>query len=1025
MKKLLSILLVLTMMLTLVSGAFAFADEELIETAPDDTVIVKNNAPVPGNEPEGEPAGETGDEPEGEPAGETGDEPEGEPAGETGDEPGGEPAGETGDEPEGEPAGETGDEPGDEPAGETGDEPGDEPAGETGDEPGDEPAGETGDESEDEPSEQTEEDSVEALSANAADAANGFANGGKYLISIGGQFLTAGGQVKSGDAENPTEDMIWTAETDSRGSSLQDSNGQYLVYNSADPGAVTVRGTAAHNWSYSGGQMIYDKAGTKYYITDAFETTTNSSAAASSIVIYVVSEATGGDDADEGDDTGGDTGDTGDTSDTGSDGFSAWKGPFQDVADETQIAISLGGKTIQFGKGSVGTTDAVISGVGGDSTMTIDGNYVILKAHSSGSGYAFYLNDPPGSIDYLYVDGSGNVTHTGKDGAEPSGYWTVNEGGGPSTTLISYTDGGVTWYLTVNDSGVIVGTQDESAAVKGDVYSGTASSDPGGAGDSGETVDADAPVFDVQPESLHYVLVDSGYAAPTYTVTVSLPEGSAANNIYLQWFVNGQAYGEREKIPGPTATSTITIPELQGMKAGVYPVYCQATCNLRDESGEPVEHTSTSYTTNFIVCSGVKPNSILTFSDVHETWNNVGQAIYDTIIAENGLIPALVIATGDYNNDYVAGFGEDLILSCIDTMIFRISLQLGGIDTVWVSGNHDNGYAAAFTNANINAGFGAVEEDYIDIENGISGTGIIYDSRTAVNADSSAANEGLIVIGVNYEDAGSQGAYANPSTGRPADPSKLDYGAEGSTGTVYEHLKKALDSAAEGYNGELVVISTHSGLHTVGVDPDSAAAGASAWSGGIDYSITNSAAIVALINSYVEKYDMDILFLFGHDHSKGESEFIKTPGDTITATVSYADQTTEDIELLFTYAHAGYITNTIGGQENYSYITYDDETINRAMNVADGNQSVVEALSATIERLEHPDDTTGDDTTGGDTTGTHTPASKPSASKPSTSKPSAKKAPQTGDDTPIALWVVMLILCGGTAAVILPRKKHN
>lgn len=152
---------------------------------------------------------------------------------------------------------------------------------------------------------------------------------------------------------------------------------------------------------------------------------------------------------------------------------------------------------------------------------------------------------------------------------------------------------------------------------------------------------------------------------------------------------------------------------------------------------------------------------------------------------------------------------------------------------------------------------------------------------------------------------------------------------------------------------------------------------------------------------------MDIVFLFGHDHSKGETEFIKTPGEVITSTVNYDEQTTEDITLRFTYAHAGYITNTIGGEMNYSYITYDKDTVTRNMNVADGEQGTVESLTKTIERLEHPDQSGN--------------GSKPSSGKPGASH----KSPKTGDDTNVTVWVAMLILCGGTAVAVLPRKKHN
>jgi hypothetical protein len=101
---------------------------------------------------------------------------------------------------------------------------------------------------------------------------------------------------------------------------------------------------------------------------------------------------------------------------------------------------------------------------------------------------------------------------------------------------------------------------------------------------------------------------------------------------------------------------------------------------------------------------------------------------------------------------------------------------------------------------------------------------------------------------------------------------------------------------------------------------------------------------------------MDILFLFGHDHSKGENELFLKPGDTITTVVDYNgggdNMVTRDVALNFSYGHAGYVTNTIGGQERYSLVTWTDEAITRTMNVANGN-SVAE-LTYAIERVAEP-----------------------------------------------------------------------
>ncbi|MBP0954570.1 MAG: metallophosphoesterase [Oscillospiraceae bacterium] len=457
----------------------------------------------------------------------------------------------------------------------------------------------------------------------------------------------------------------------------------------------------------------------------------------------------------------------------------------------------------------------------------------------------------------------------------------------------------------------------------------------------GEETDEAAPVFTSQPSAAHYVIEASGFSAPTYSVEVSLPEGSAAEGITLQWYLKGSEYGAPVVSEGSTAYSSITVEELAGAACGVYPVCCKATCVT-----DGAEHTAISYTTAFIVCKGVLENSVLTFSDVHEDWDSIGQAIADTIANEGGLVPALVVATGDYNNSYVAGYNEEFINKCITEMIDRISLQLGGIDTVWVSGNHDNGYATGFTNANKRADLGLDEENYYDLAGGISGTGIIYDSRRRGSASSSLSNDGLIVIGVNYEDLGSMGAYEGSSNGRPADPSLLTYGDGSFPGnTVYAHLDTALQGIARDYEGELILISTHAGLHALGVDPDSAAAGAREWSGGCDYSIACSAAVVRLVNSYAHRYGMNIMWLFGHDHSKGENEFYKLPGDSMVSATDPVLQLSEEQTIAFSYAHSGYITKNINGHMVYSLIKYDDTSVTRTARVADGRGTPAEAVT--------------------------------------------------------------------------------
>ena len=678
----------------------------------------------------------------------------------------------------------------------------------------------------------------------------------------------------------------------------------------------------------------------------------------------------------------------------------------------------------------------------GSNTLNEDGSVTVtydsalqIRQDETGNGFLIFAYASPDENDadrrYLNLTADGGVFS-----AESTGLWNCTS----DSTLCFKDNNGAIYYIKSVETTSVAVTADQSKAAAVSFYIGdTKPALPPPPGQK-ETVDKDAPVFTVQPETIHHVIEGDIYDAPTYTVTATLPEGSTADGITLQWFVNGSAYGEEKAFEGATASDSITVNEFVGLSCGVHPVCCEARCTV-DEA----EHKATSFTTNFIVCKGVLPKSVLTFSDVHEKWDSIGQAIADTINTENGLIPALVIATGDYNNGYVAGYRDDYINKCIETMIDRIEAQLGGIDTVWVSGNHDNGYATGFTNANKKADLGLDEANYYDVENGISGTGIIFNSRRAPSAESSLANRKLIVIGVNYEDIGAQGAYASPDTdnGRPSDDSLLDYGtADSPANTVYHYLDNALKTAAKNYDGELVIISTHAGLHMLGVDPDSDCRADNKG----EYSIRNSAAVVKLINSYADNYHMNILFLFGHDHSRGEKEFYKLPGDMICATVDPTASSYEELKLRFGYGHSGYITSSIGGNQVYSLITYDNETVTRRARVSDGNltsltkltdedgnQIYSESLDFTYALYQAEDEPTQLETEAQTKTHPQTeaetlPATKDSVSptEPTNAKSatndsaaaSASGAVNTGDSGTAVLLLVVLILSLGIIIVL-------
>lgn len=701
--------------------------------------------------------------------------------------------------------------------------------------------------------------------------------------------------------------------------------------------------------------------------------------------------------------------------------------------DDQYIGLSRG--NLQIGSNTLKEDGSV--------TATYSNCLNIQKAGEEDGFLLFAYSSPDETEDskrYLNLSAEG-----GAFSLESTGLWRCDTDG----ALYFEKSNGEAFYIKNVDASSVSVTADKSEAAEVSFYIGESKPDLPPPPGQQEKVDQDAPVFTVQPETHHYVSEGSDYAAPTYTVTASLPEGSTADGITLQWYVNGSEYGEAKAFEGAAATDSITVNELVGKESGVYPVYCQATCTV-----DGVEHKASSFTTNFIVCKGVLPNSVLTFSDVHEKWDSIGQAVADTIKTEKGLIPALVIATGDYNTGYVAGYRDDYINKCIETMINRIERQLGGIDTVWVSGNHDNGYATGFTNANKKADLGLDEANYYDVANGISGTGIIFNSRSAPSAESSLHNQKLIVIGVNYEDIGAQGAYASPEegNGRPSDASLLDYGsADSPDNTVYHYLDTALKNAAENYDGELVIISTHAGLHLLGVDPDSDCRTDTKG----EYSIRNSAAVVKLINSYAENYHMNILFLFGHDHSRGEKEFYKLPGDTIFATVDPTTDSYEELTLNFAYAHAGYITSAIGGHQVYSLLTYDNETVTRRARVSDGNLTPITELTeedgnllyaksldfsyALYHTQEEPTQPEAEPETQAQTlsaaeTETH-PAAKDAAlpaesqNNRSATKDSAVSAQtnggavNTGDSRPAVLFSIILLLAAGFVFTV--RRKQS
>ncbi|MCR4638135.1 metallophosphoesterase [Ruminococcus sp.] len=390
-----------------------------------------------------------------------------------------------------------------------------------------------------------------------------------------------------------------------------------------------------------------------------------------------------------------------------------------------------------------------------------------------------------------------------------------------------------------------------------------------------------------QPAADSYVIEGSGYAAPRFSVELS------DKNIItdsVKWFVDGE---EQD-----CAGLAFTADSLRGKPVGVHHVGCL----VEGHDADGVHYRERSAEAAFVIAKGVLPDSFMSFSDIHEQYEFIDKAIEKIMESTDGYIPSLVVCTGDLVNGPTAD--KDRMLSRYYPQIVS---HLGGLDAVFVSGNHDSGEAASIMS--VRAGLGA------DKDNGFGGGQIFRGISEGVreNGRNSRFAKGITVYGMNFENA--------------------LYQSGGEFAYSYDRTLKDLDSflkkTAESYNGELVVISAHSGLHVLGLQPESVNANGRSigkWIGENQYNVDYSYELARLINSYAEKYHMDIMYLFGHDHSRGETEFILSDGDTLISTEKYGDMSYDSQKLSFTYGHAGFLSTTIGSANaRFSFIYRDGE----------------------------------------------------------------------------------------------------
>ncbi|MBR6968026.1 MAG: metallophosphoesterase [Ruminococcus sp.] len=388
----------------------------------------------------------------------------------------------------------------------------------------------------------------------------------------------------------------------------------------------------------------------------------------------------------------------------------------------------------------------------------------------------------------------------------------------------------------------------------------------------------------VQPHAESYVLEGSGYAAPRFTAELSPPDMTVDS---IRWFADGEEQS--------CASLTFTADTLRDRPAGTHYVSC--LIEGHDSSG--IHYRERSEDALFVIAKGVIPDSVLTFSDLHEQYDLISTAIGDVMKQTGGYIPSLVICTGDM----VHGPTMDKD-SLLERYYPRIVSRLGGLDAVFVSGNHDSGAAASAMSAA--AGLGA--------ENNTDGGGTIFrggSPAASANGRNSRYAKGLIVYGLNFEAAETE--------------------RDGLTAYSYENalsgLEAFLKKTAADYKGELVIISTHSGLHVLGIQPESVSSYSgrlSSWIGENQYNVSRSCDMAQLINSYAEKYGMDIMYLFGHDHSRQEAEILMTEGDTLVSTADYYERSYSSQPLHFTYANSGYLSTSIGSADAHFSFIYRD-----------------------------------------------------------------------------------------------------
>ena len=521
-----------------------------------------------------------------------------------------------------------------------------------------------------------------------------------------------------------------------------------------------------------------------------------------------------------------------------------------------------------------------------------DGSDVLLTADDNFSAeyiWHFYeekmVTSTSPHYSYLYTDTHRLCCHE-NDLYLTSNWWSDGEQTwNYDNGKLFYNDNGKKTYLTyLENSTVPFGCTDDAAqSADFELYT------------NGEEL---ARCIKTQPCAQSFVIEGSGYSAPVFSVEL-LNDSITADNV--RWFADGNEE--------PGSGLTFTAAGFTDKPVGVHHVSC--IVEAHDDSGHYYREKSQEAV--FVITKGVVPDSVLTFSDVHEQYDLIRKAIDGVLERTGGYIPSLIVCTGDMINGPTMDYD-----TMINTYAPRLKPYLGGLDTVFVAGNHDS--SKAVSELSIAAGLGA-DDDFSD------GCGVIFrgsSESAAEKGKNSIAAKDMIVYGINY---GSLEAEKNGVTVQ-------DYA------NIKKQVEDFLSEEAKDYNGELIIFSAHAGLHTLGIQPQSGS-GVGQWAGTTAYNICNSYDMAELINSYAKKYDMNILFLIGHDHSQGEKEFVLSDGDKIICTTDPNLRETRSLKLAFTYAHSGYLSTSIGiADARYSFIYRSGDTLNYELFRADSAEYI-------------------------------------------------------------------------------------